>query len=403
MSTRNRILIPMIALTIIGSVSVLISSVFLFRRELNDSMQNQIHLTASVVDYEVAELKKKAEVAAFSMATNPDLVEALINNDREAIVRIANVLQTVAQTDFCNVLDNRGNVITRTHAPDIFGDNIANQPHVAMALGRFSSSFITQGAVIRLGAYAGAPIYDSDMKIIGVISTGFRLDDQKLVYKLKEITGCEVSIFLHDKRVSTTLQGEDGHYAVGTAAPEDISEIVLSGRIYTGFLQVFGNRFMINGIPLFEAGTNVIGMIFVGFETAEYDEKLTVFIVSGVFLASVVLVICIALALFISDLVNDQLTRRERELALTQDVLRQARDTAESANRSKSVFLANMSHEIRTPMNSIIGFSELAQDDTISARTKQYLVNISENALWLLDIINDILDNTKIESGKITL
>jgi len=84
-------------------------------------------------------------------------------------------------------------------------------------------------------------------------------------------------------------------------------------------------------------------------------------------------------------------------------VIEKKREEAESANRIKTAFLANVSHEIRTPMNSIIGFSELAQDDNTSPKTKQYLINISDNAKWLLNIINDILDSAKIESGKITL
>jgi len=83
--------------------------------------------------------------------------------------------------------------------------------------------------------------------------------------------------------------------------------------------------------------------------------------------------------------------------------MKRARDLAQEANESKSIFLANMSHEIRTPMNSIIGFSELALDGDVSAKTKQYLNNISDNAKWLLNIINDILDSSKIESGKVNL
>ena len=403
MSTRNRILIPMIALTIIGSVSVLISSVILFRRELNESMISQINLAAAVAVYEIDDLKNKAEFAANSLATNPYLVEALQNDDREAITFIANSLKSMSQIDFCNVLDNKGNVIIRTHAPDNFGDNILDQPHVAMAMHGRTTSYITQGAIIRLGAYAGAPVFDNDNNLVGIISAGYRLDTQDFVYTLKDLTECEVSIFLQDKLISTTLLDEEGLFEIGTQEFENISDTVLSGRTFTGFVQILGNRFITKYVPLYEVGNNVIGMVFVGRETAEHDEKLTVFIVSGIFLATVVLVICIALALFISDLVNEQVMKRERELATTQEVLRQARDVAESANKSKSVFLANMSHEIRTPMNSIIGFSELAQDDDISEKTKQYLENISENALWLLDIINDILDNTKIESGKIAL
>jgi len=73
---------------------------------------------------------------------------------------------------------------------------------------------------------------------------------------------------------------------------------------------------------------------------------------------------------------------------------------AEAANKAKSIFLANMSHEIRTPMNSIIGFSELAMYDNISPKTKDYLTKIHKNSEWLLQLLNDILDISKIEAGK---
>ncbi|MCL2819841.1 MAG: ATP-binding protein [Oscillospiraceae bacterium] len=83
--------------------------------------------------------------------------------------------------------------------------------------------------------------------------------------------------------------------------------------------------------------------------------------------------------------------------------LKVAIEQARASSRSKSDFLANMSHEIRTPMNSIVGFSELALDDDISVKTKDYLAKILTNAEWLLQIINDILDISKIESGKLEM
>jgi len=91
---------------------------------------------------------------------------------------------------------------------------------------------------------------------------------------------------------------------------------------------------------------------------------------------------------------------------LRYDITQNLKDSAEeakAASRSKSSFLANMSHEIRTPMNSIIGFSELALDDELPSKTRDYITKIKNNSDWLLQIINDILDISKIESGKMEL
>lgn len=83
--------------------------------------------------------------------------------------------------------------------------------------------------------------------------------------------------------------------------------------------------------------------------------------------------------------------------------LEEAKIAADAANREKSVFLANMSHEIRTPMNAIIGFSELVLKEEISEQAKDYVADIRMSSLNLLAIINDILDISKIESGKVEL
>ncbi|MDR2581661.1 MAG: transporter substrate-binding domain-containing protein [Fibromonadaceae bacterium] len=78
-------------------------------------------------------------------------------------------------------------------------------------------------------------------------------------------------------------------------------------------------------------------------------------------------------------------------------------DTLKAMLEQRKAFLANMSHEIRTPMNSVIGFTELALDDNIPPKTKEYLNKILENSEWLLHIVNDILDISKVESGKMEL
>lgn len=85
------------------------------------------------------------------------------------------------------------------------------------------------------------------------------------------------------------------------------------------------------------------------------------------------------------------------------DQLKQLKDKAEQANRAKSVFLAAMSHEIRTPMNSIVGITEILLRDHLTSQQKEYLGNIRTAGSSLLSIINEILDFSKVESGKMAL
>jgi signal transduction histidine kinase/ABC-type nitrate/sulfonate/bicarbonate transport system substrate-binding protein/DNA-binding response OmpR family regulator len=100
---------------------------------------------------------------------------------------------------------------------------------------------------------------------------------------------------------------------------------------------------------------------------------------------------------------NRKLSYEIKERKKIENELAQAKKLAEEASMAKSEFLANMSHEIRTPMNSILGFSELLERQLTDPVQKDYLDSIIRGGNTLLDIINDILDLSKIEAGKIEM
>ncbi|NJO20146.1 MAG: response regulator [Spirulinaceae cyanobacterium RM2_2_10] len=110
----------------------------------------------------------------------------------------------------------------------------------------------------------------------------------------------------------------------------------------------------------------------------------------------------LGIALAQADLLAQEVQRRQ-ELAESNQALQAAKEAAEAASRAKGEFLANMSHEIRTPMNAVLGFADLLHPLVVEPQAKSYLEAIAASGKVLLTLIDDILDLSKIEAGRLKL
>jgi signal transduction histidine kinase/CheY-like chemotaxis protein len=607
---KAKIILPAVIILFFLVVIMTVSSSLEFLNFTSSLVRENIEVTARNLKNHLKEKERSSKAAATAMALYPAAVKAVAERDSAQINNVFTPMLELFDITYFTVTDEKGTVLIRTYDPSSSGDSILNQQNVRDALGGKISTYYESGTLVKISIRSGAPIYDGNGKLIGVVSAGVRLDQTETLDRLKELFNAELTVFFGDMRLVTTVI-KDGKRVEGPLMDADIARIVLEEKKehFSSTYNIMGETrknesFSSFWLPITNSQDDAFAMLAVAVSNDNLLKAAEILIASNIGIGLAGLVFSIAVLLYIVTritkpvnklvrLVSDvtqgninvdvdaalvtedeigslahdfyslinvvksmlrDLSEYTRELSVSGDIefqidtgkysgsykeiidgiaslgksismknktmavmdyldtmisvvdfdynvlylnkkaidvygidkdkyfdkkcykairnfdgpcsicrmpelvdnkdsfpstgykygydecigkwlginsaiirwvdgsevfcsffkdetktknyeaqLHEAAQKAQAASVAKSAFLANMSHEIRTPMNSIMGFAGLALDGELPHKTKDYISKIRINAEWLLQIINDILDISKIESGKMEL
>ncbi len=270
---------------------------------------------------------------------------------------------------------------------------------------------------------------------------------------IKRLVGGTATVFQGDRRVATNVLKSDGARAVGTrlARGPVYDAVFRRGKPYRGKANILGTPFYTAYDPIKDRSAKVVGVLYVGLQQEEFLKPIHVIqrtaILIGIGLTIALSLFSVLLCRWIfgplsavqaalertmrgdvsahvpgtsrkddigelaravvafQDMTTENLlaTAAAEELRSNAETARRQTEAAEASNRAKSEFLAIMSHEIRTPLNGVLGMAQVMARDPLSKMQRERLEVIARSGESLLAILNDILDLSKIEAGKLEL
>jgi len=245
------------------------------------------------------------------------------------------------------------------------------------------------------------PVFGDDDRPIGLF--GAAVDLSRAAVWLAPLSAYQ-DVYLVDRKGRLITHAKDplGESLMDLSADPSVAAAI-SGK------PVFGDApDLLSGKPAFVTTAAVPGVdwqVVVVDPADKVSNELSPLLQAILSVRLVMIVVLLGLTLILSRAVRGLLAQRV-QLGASEQAARAAQQRADAANQHKSEFLANMSHELRTPLNAIIGFSELLQEQlapTINDRQRRYLDNVRDAGGHLLALINDVLDLSKVEAGRIEL
>ena len=303
MNIRLKILLSIVVATVVTAVIIGTVSISNARHITVNAEKKEVIEARSALSSYLADLEGQVERAARMAAADQDLVSGLSKYlDSGTRHKLNDAVMSIAQhsaVDIITVIDMRGVVAMRSHQPSKYGDSEVGLMHVKAAMNGKRTVAYETSAENAVSLRCGAPVM-SDGKQIGVISVGYNLGVNAFVDKMKSFTGAEVTVFLGDTRVATTLVNARGERNIGTKVNEDIYKQVLAGGEFIGETKVVGRNLFTYYAPIRNAADSVFGMTFVGTDITQEKKRMRNSIILVIAIVSALCIAAVFIGLYIA-------------------------------------------------------------------------------------------------------
>jgi methyl-accepting chemotaxis protein len=260
---KQKQLFSITVLIVVAVFTVTVPALYFFNESMEKEHEKAVIQGVEGLSLMLEDYKKQALANAAVMAAYPGVSQAVEAKDTAAVLRLLGPFAKEAKIDSVTISDEKGVVIARTHDSKK-GDSVANQANVQAAIKGNLIAAVEPGTVIKLSVRAGAPVKNTEGRIVGVITPGYTASQDPIVDQIKKLFGTDATMFLGDERVSTTIV-RDGKRQVGTKLGEKIAaEVLGEGKKYTGKADILGMPYMTAYIPLIGPNGKPIGILFAG-------------------------------------------------------------------------------------------------------------------------------------------
>lgn len=384
-------------------LSVCVTSYRLFSSGLAQFAHGEVTDMREAVEQYVHDIEETSAGVAASLASRPDVAEAVVSKNAAETARIARETMKAFGVDFVTIADSTGTVIARGHS-DKRGDSVLSQANVARALDGKPGHGVEAGTVVKFSIRSGEPIY-SGGRIVGTVTAGYDLSTDSVVDRIKKRFKVECTIFQGDTRIATTIESA-GKRAVGTKLDNQaiFDAVVGKGETYLGTNVILGRKFDTAYWPIFDVDAKPVGMFFIG-----KDLHLIGKAIERVLFASIGISIAIGIAtLFASWLfVRGIVTPIRRATAMLKDIS----DGSGDLTKTLAVTSSDEIGVLATYFNSTIGtvrgiVGEIdRQAQSLTEIGRDLIGNMNETAASANEIssnIQSVRNQTVNQSASVT-